>query len=145
MAKPQHLDILKQGVEVWNRWRKENPETPPDLSHAILFGANLSKADLRMAKLGGVKLRGANLSGANLRGADLVEADLIGVDLSGAKLREANLHGAFLVAVKLDGADLSTARGLSQPQINAARGDKDTKLPEEFQRPPSWLNEPQVG
>ncbi len=57
----------------------------------------------------------------------------------------ANLHGTFLVAVKLAGADLSTAKGLSQPQINAARGDKDTKLPEEFQRPPRWLNEPQVG
>ena len=145
MAKQQHLDILKQGVEVWNRWRKENPETPPDLSHAILFGENLSKADFRMAKLGGAKLRGANLSGANLRGADLIEADLIGVDLTGAKLREANLHGAFLVAVKLDGADLSTAKGLTQPQINEARGDKETKLPEEFQRPPSWLKEPQVG
>ena len=145
MANSKQLDILKQGVEVWNRWRKENPETPPDLSHALLFGVNLSKADFRMAKLGGAKLRGANLSGANLRGADLIEADLIGVDLSGAKLREANLHGAFLVAVKLDGADLSTAKGLIQPQINVARGDKDTKLPEEFQRPPSWLNEPQVA
>ena len=115
MANPKQLDILNQGVEVWNRWRKENPETPPDLSHALLFGANLSKADFRMAKLGG------------------------------AKLREANLHGTFLVAVKLDGADLSTAKGLIQLQINAARGNKDTKLPEEFQRPPSWLNEPQLG
>ncbi len=114
------VDILNQGVEVWNRWRKENPETPPDLSHALLFGANLSKADFRMAKLGGAKLRGANLS-------------------------RANLHGTFLVAVKLDGADLSTAKSLTQLQINAARGDKDTKLPEGFQRPPSWLNERQVG
>ena len=145
MAKPQHLDILKQGVEVWNRWRKENPETPPDLSHALLFGANLSKADFRMAKLGGRNSGGRTSAGRTCGGADLIEADLIGVDLSGAKLREANLHGTFLVAVKLDGADLSTAKGLSQPQINSAQGDKDTKLPEEFQRPPRWLNEPPVG
>jgi hypothetical protein len=25
MAIPQHLDVLKQGVRVWNEWREENP------------------------------------------------------------------------------------------------------------------------
>ena len=24
MANPKHLNILKQGVEVWNRWREED-------------------------------------------------------------------------------------------------------------------------
>jgi hypothetical protein len=24
MANPEHLAILKQGVEVWNKWRDEN-------------------------------------------------------------------------------------------------------------------------
>jgi hypothetical protein len=23
MANPEHVEILKQGVEVWNQWRKE--------------------------------------------------------------------------------------------------------------------------
>ena len=62
MAKPQHLDILKKGVQVWNRWRKENPETPPDLSHALLFGVNLSKADFHMVKLGGANLSAGRTS-----------------------------------------------------------------------------------
>lgn len=31
MANPEHVEILKQGVDVWNRWREENPEVVPDL------------------------------------------------------------------------------------------------------------------
>jgi hypothetical protein len=33
MANPEHLEILKQGVEVWNKWWKENAnENVLDLS-----------------------------------------------------------------------------------------------------------------
>ena len=32
MANPEHVEILKQGVEVWNRWRtEENQKELPDL------------------------------------------------------------------------------------------------------------------
>jgi hypothetical protein len=41
MANPEHFKVLKQGVEVWNRWREENPEVRPDLS-----GTLLSRLDL---------------------------------------------------------------------------------------------------
>jgi|NGEPerStandDraft_6_1074524.scaffolds.fasta_scaffold548852_1 hypothetical protein len=36
MANPEHLAILKQGVEQWNKWRKEHPELWPHLSAADL-------------------------------------------------------------------------------------------------------------
>jgi hypothetical protein len=42
MANPEHLNILKQGVEVWNQWRKENPGVEGDLTHADLTKANLT-------------------------------------------------------------------------------------------------------
>ena len=45
MGNPEHLEILKQGVEVWNRWRDENDKIKPDLREAYLHGANLSGAD----------------------------------------------------------------------------------------------------
>jgi uncharacterized protein YjbI with pentapeptide repeats len=62
MANQEHLAILKQGVEVWNRWREEYPETKPDLGRTDLGGINLS----------GINFHRANLSRANLRGSILV-------------------------------------------------------------------------
>jgi len=38
MANPEHLKILKQGVEDWNQWRKDNPDIKPGLSEADLRG-----------------------------------------------------------------------------------------------------------
>ena len=57
MANQELLDILKQGVETWNQWRKEGEYLLVDLT-----GANLIKATL----------------GANLFSADLAEPDLRG-------------------------------------------------------------------
>ncbi|WP_171169113.1 pentapeptide repeat-containing protein [Streptomyces sp. I05A-00742] len=86
-------------------------------------GADLMGADLRGADLRGANLRGAYLIAANLSGADLRTADLIGADL-----RDANLAGA----------DLTGAIFLTQLQVNAARGDARTELPEALTRPGHW-------
>ncbi|GHJ46572.1 hypothetical protein Cs7R123_39140 [Catellatospora sp. TT07R-123] len=91
---------------------------PKDRRGADLIGARLRNADLR-----GANLRGAYLIGADLRGADLRLAELIGADLRGADLR---------------GADLSEAIYLTQFQINAARGDRTTRLPAVLARPGHW-------
>jgi hypothetical protein len=38
MASPEHLAILEKGVDVWNKWREENPDIEPDLiTSQILF------------------------------------------------------------------------------------------------------------
>jgi uncharacterized protein YjbI with pentapeptide repeats len=42
MADPEHLDILKEGVDAWNEWREENPQEEIDLSHADLTGFDLA-------------------------------------------------------------------------------------------------------
>ena len=42
MANQKHLAILKQGVEVWNKWRQEHPEVKPDLSDADLSNIALT-------------------------------------------------------------------------------------------------------
>ncbi|HKP51428.1 MAG TPA: toll/interleukin-1 receptor domain-containing protein [Chloroflexia bacterium] len=113
MANPEHLKILKQGVEVWNKWREEIPIEPvlsdADLSHANLIGANLSRADLGRADLSWAKLSGANLSKAYLGLANLREVDLVGADLSGADFAIANLTDANLSRADLGRADLGWA------------------------------------
>ena len=53
MANPEHVAILKRGVEVWNKWRIANPEVRPDLSEADLNKADLSEANLWFAFGGG--------------------------------------------------------------------------------------------
>jgi len=55
MANEEHLKILKQGVEQWNKWRLENA-IRPDLGDADLGDADLSDADLGDAILGGANL-----------------------------------------------------------------------------------------
>jgi hypothetical protein len=109
VANEQHLRILKQGTDAWNRWRLENPEIVPDLS-----GANLIRAGLSEANLIGADLRVADLSRADFSGADLRVADLRGADLSGAYLNGADLSGASLelahfIRTELSGANLSKA------------------------------------
>src|SRR5437867_3719097 len=71
MADQQQLDLLQQGVEVWNAWRDQHPEILIKLSGAHLSRAHLSRAHLSRAHLSGVDLSGTNLSGADLSGADL--------------------------------------------------------------------------
>lgn len=87
----------------------------------------------RGADLIGAKLRGADLRGANLRGAYLIAADLRGADL-----RVADLIGADFRDADLRGADLTATIFLTQAQINAAKGDADTKLPPSLTRPTHW-------
>jgi hypothetical protein len=86
-------------------------------------GADLVGKDLRGARLRGVSLRGAYLIGADLRGADLGSADLLGADLRAADVR---------------GTDLATCLFLTQPQVEAARGDAATGLPTALRRPGHW-------
>ncbi|MFJ3583123.1 pentapeptide repeat-containing protein [Streptomyces sp. NPDC090127] len=86
----------------------------------------------------GADLIGARLRGAKLRGADLRGALLIAADLKGADLSLTDLIGADLRDADLSGADLTDALFLTQPQLNAARGDATTRLPDTFERPAHW-------
>ncbi|WP_024285216.1 pentapeptide repeat-containing protein [Cellulomonas sp. KRMCY2] len=86
-------------------------------------GADLVGADLRGADLRGATLRGALLIGADLRQADLRQADVIGADLRGADLRGADLVGAIY---------------LIQSQLDAARGDRSTRLSSSLRHPAHW-------
>jgi len=129
MANQEHLAILKQGVRVWNEWRKEQPNIRPnlngaDLSYASLTNANLERAilsdailanailasaNLTNASLNGAHLRNANLNVAHLRNAILSYADLERADLHSANLERAMLSYASLTNANLTNANLTNA------------------------------------
>jgi len=159
MANQETLNMLKQGVEDWNRWRDNNPDSETDLSGADLRGINLQSANLENASLQEAKLQFANLNKANLAGARLEKAKLQGANLQSANLCGANLKRAGLLdsnlqyanmenadlrkaqfneevlfnGANLKGADLSSATGLNSSQIDLAVTDNQTKLPDYFE------------
>jgi uncharacterized protein YjbI with pentapeptide repeats len=134
---PNPLEVLKEGIEVFNVWRTTGMATGQvdevvlvgnltevdfsgtDLSALHLATVNFSRANLRGSNLSRTDLTGANLSRADLTRANLTGANLTGANLSRAKLSEASLHGADLrradltranlVGAKASGADLRRA------------------------------------
>ncbi|WP_206343234.1 pentapeptide repeat-containing protein, partial [Streptomyces mesophilus] len=99
--------------------RAQAPGRPRNHRGADLFAGRFAQADLR-----GAGLRGAVLVAADLKGADLRWADLIGADL-----RDADLSGA----------DLRDTVYLTQSQLDAAKGDARTQLPEGLHHPSHWV------
>jgi len=80
------------------------------------------------AKLRGTDLRGANLRGVLLIASDLKDADMRFADFIGADLRDADIRGA----------NLTGSIFLTQAQVNAAIGDKNTKIPPNLSIPKHW-------
>lgn len=114
MANQEQLELLEQGVEIWNKWREEHLDVDVDLlganfNNADLFRANLNEAKLSKAKLFGVNLSGASLINADLSGALFIEANLSEANLSRACLSKADLSGADLFKADLSEADLGGA------------------------------------
>ena len=126
MAREEHVAILKQGVDVWNQWRAENPELQPDLSRVNFW--NLEPGDpylmealwnvwfpdpmaysLKNVNFDSTNLRGVCLSSADLRGARFKQADLSFADLRHATVDQADFTNATLKAVKLNGLQASRA------------------------------------
>jgi hypothetical protein len=136
MANIEQLEILKQGVDVWNKWRQENKAVTIDLSKSNFDNANLERVDLRSASLYSSSFCKANLERANLNRADLwhtnlrkarlanasvQRAKLSLADLREADLRKVNFSKTDFREADLRGADLSEAI-LEQAQF------VDTKL-----------------
>jgi uncharacterized protein YjbI with pentapeptide repeats len=90
MPNPKHLAKLSKGAELWNQFRRRHPDLIPDLSgvklpQVDLGGADLSKANLREAELGGW------FSHASFVNADLTHAVFEDSEFAFADLRNANL------------------------------------------------------
>ena len=100
MADLKQLEILKQGVDAWNRHVQASDKIDLSREHPVTAiwsvvgamgsapkSAGLPKEDLHAAELPGADLRGVKLQWADLRAVNLLEAELLGADLRRAHLR----------------------------------------------------------
>lgn len=119
MANLEHLEILNQGVNIWNNWRDNNPNIYPDLHGADLISKdleniNFSKTILVNVQLNHAKLAHADFSDANmvsivLRDATLDDAYLLNARLAEAHLERISLKNAVLMGASFRGANLTDA------------------------------------
>jgi uncharacterized protein YjbI with pentapeptide repeats len=147
-ARPLHGE-LSRALEETERLTHNSPDILMELDVAahrrdvnalLLRASELARAEVRHKKKDhrGADLIGAHLKGADLRGANLRGAYLIGADLRGADLRMADLIGADFRDADLSGANLTGSIFLIQSQLDAAKGDTQTKAPPSLTRPAHW-------
>lgn len=87
-----HLNILKQGAEIWNKWRKDNPEISPDLSSADLAKLDLSEV---------------NFSNTNFDNATLTEWKVINCNFDKAVLTKIRAQGTYWRNATLSRTEIS--------------------------------------
>ena len=113
------------------------------------FLQNTSDRARKQARIGkhkyskNIKSHQCDYFGFNLKDFDLIGADLKGACLIAANLKDQDLNGANLIGADLRDADISGANlknslFLTQGQINSAKGDSNTKLPQMLRTPDHW-------
>jgi len=142
-ARPLHaaLGDARDAIERLTRLGPDELVGVDPAAHRRTCGDLLGRAS-ELARAGaepvGIDLRGADRIGADLRRADLRAASLRGARLIGADLRLADLIGADLRGARLAGADLRDSLFVVQSQLDAAIGDRTTRLPRGRVRPVHW-------
>lgn len=90
------------------------------------------------AKLSNVDCMGRNFKRADLSGQDYSMTLMIAANLEGCKLEGTNFLGADLRDTNIRNTDLSQSIFLTQGQLNAAKGNRSTKLPKTLVYPALW-------
>ncbi len=120
MTKDEMVELLKNDVEGWNKWKSKIERGPGESIKINLREADLCNFGLSGADFSWVNLDGANLSNAVVSGAKFIEASLIETNLTkvtahatiywGSNLSKACLFEAELKDSDFAFADLSEAR-----------------------------------
>ena len=140
MANQEHLKILNQGVDTWNRWRKQNIDVIPKLRGANFRRSNFRRVNFSRADLSGANFIDANLTRATLHEANLKNANLRRVNFRSTKLTNANLRDVHLYETIFVNVDLSKTKNLElcnhhgPSSIDHRTLVKSGRLPETFLR-----------
>ncbi|MDN4525998.1 pentapeptide repeat-containing protein [Fictibacillus fluitans] len=106
----------------------------------LLRTSELVRKEQNRAKKKSTSFLGAKLRKADLKGSDFRGALLIAADLREADLRRCDWIGADIRDADLSGADVRGSIFLTQIQVNAAKGNRKTKLPPHVKQPEHWLS-----
>lgn len=109
MDREEQIKLLREGVESWNKRRREENFSPDfddvDFRKVIDEGTSLEGVNLRNGSFLKANIRGFNLKGADLENADFRGATLEGANISDANLKNTNFKETTLANVKLNGVD----------------------------------------
>lgn len=132
VANPEHVKILKQGVDVWNKWRKGFTNVPPDLketnlSQISLKGFNFYEADLRWVDLSFSNLDKSELGMANINDShfsvtSLKNARATSTNMMGSVFRMADLSEAVMTYADFREATISSCNLLGTDFLGAYFG-----------------------
>jgi hypothetical protein len=117
-----HLDI--------NKYRLKVNEVLKQVTNAISVEDS--------GKIRNTNYLGKNFRRENLDGRDFSMCLMIAANLEGCSLKRANFLGADLRDANVKNTDLSASVFLTQMQINAAKGNLNTKIPNNLSRPSTW-------
>ncbi|MCC9620619.1 pentapeptide repeat-containing protein [Thalassospira sp. MA62] len=134
----EHADLRNADLENLDLSRCELPYASfrqANCTNAVLRRCNLVAADfiesnLESANLAASRLTGARFKDAMLRNTVFLGSDLSNASFRGNKLLNCDLSGTNLAGADFRDADLSAARGLFSEQIQRARVNANTRLPQ---------------
>ena len=115
----------------------------------ILASANLNSATAKETQFGVAYARRAifdyaDLEGAEFNGALLQEARFFGANLSGSCFDGADLEGTVFAGALLAGTDLRGSKNLTSGALRQAFGTVDTLIPNDLERPGTWVDRDRV-
>jgi len=118
----EHFDFLlkcnedaEYGFVKWNKWRKNNNITMPELQNS-----NLSNISLLRYNLDGANLKGSDLSNANLINCDLIDTNLNQTKLVNTNCAFSNFTKATFIDCNLESSQMALANLIETVCIRAS-------------------------
>lgn len=109
MANPEHVKILEQGVDVWNKWREDNLSIYPNLRGVDLSDKSLGRANFSLTDFYGTNFSRSYLADTDFSGANLSLSVFFRTNLMNSNLSLTNLSRAGFIWMDLYEVDFTKA------------------------------------
>ncbi len=100
-------ELLLHDVELWNTWRKKNPDIDPNFSGLVFASVDIANADLRGARFWDATITDSNFNDTNLTDTQFDGASIQSTSFRRAVGVQASFYGSTLTDVSFESANLS--------------------------------------